>query len=399
MRKAGLIFLGIALIIHGYFYLSAFVTHTLDPWFENITPGQDFFQVPAAAYSFIRGGDLQGKLPPGTFPYTDCCGVNANVYHPLFTLLLGLPLQMLPDWTAFSLWTIIHAVITILTLALIFRAYRNHNYIFWTMGLYLMVNYHYYEIKMAQYHFLFVFFTFMFMLTIIRNRNESLGGFWLFLSLMVKPIGLLYILPLIIYRKFHTVAVALGLFALATVPTLFFENTSYYVNNIKGVIGSQVPTNYNLYSLAEFGILTTDKIKILSYIVAIGLVIYQIYKKPAFFTVITGWTCYQMMFYSLVFPYNYIIMATIIALSILENNLKMDIWSIIAISLFIIPGPAIIFHLNGSPQILPLREYLALALWSITTLIIYCSRLFIQTAPEINESRNAIDYAPPEVNA
>lgn len=199
-----------AVVIHISFYIPAHWTNSLGKLFIHVTKGQDFFQVPNGAYAFLRGGTLVGHMPSGESRYTDCCGINDNVYHPIFTLLVGTPLQMLKPWNAFNLWVFFHAVITLFTVLFILKKFRNHPFVLFALSIFLLNSYHYYEIQHAQYHFLFNFFTFLFLYRLSVHKDTFLAGVWLLLSLLVKPIGLLWIMPLLIYKRWKTILMGWG---------------------------------------------------------------------------------------------------------------------------------------------------------------------------------------------
>jgi len=369
MQKIFRIIFVIAVCYHAFFYISALKTHTLDAWYEHTTPGQDFFQIPNAVYAFLHGGTLQGKLPDNVLPYTTCCAINDNVYHPLFTFLIGFPLQLLAPWTAFAVWIIVHIIITLFTLYYLWHNHRKNPVLYLALGTYLLISYHYYEIKMAQYHFLFVFFVMLFLHDSEKNGDTIRTGIWLFLSLLVKPIGLLFLIPLLLYKRWRTVLIGFGFFFLATISTVIMPENRYYALNIIDVSKKAITTNYNLYAISHFLPVSPQYIQWGSYLIACILILYQVRKKPPLFVILTSWICFQLLFYSSVFAYYYTIAAPILALSFLFGYLRITAVTITITLLFILPTPAIYFHLRGSPEILPLQEYLFLAIWSCFTLI------------------------------
>jgi hypothetical protein len=383
VRKIFFIVFIIAVCFHGFYYISAFSTHTLDALYENITPGQDFFAIPGAAYAFLRGGTLEGSLPANTPPYATCCPVNSNVYHPVFTLLVGVPLQFLAPWTAYFVWVYVHALITLVTILYLWRHNRKNPILYFALSIYLLVSYHYYEIKMAQFHFLVVFFIMLLLHDLEKNGDTIRSGVWLFLSLLVKPIGLLFVIPLLLYKRWKTVLVGLGFFLLATIPTVIKPETRYYILNVINFSKSVSLNHYNLYAVANFLPFSLEQIHWLSYVVAIFLILYQILKKPLLFIVLALWTCFQLLFYNCTFAYHYVVVAVILALSFLFGYLRVTVRTIFIILLFILPTPAIYFHLRGSPAILPYNEYEILAVWSSCTVVILATELIMATRRQI----------------
>ncbi len=367
-----LLFMGIG--AHIAYYISPLWGINLSPLFENVTWGQDFFQVPNAAYAFWRGGTLLGQTPEGVNPYTDCCAINANVYHPLFTLLVGSPLSFLPPWTAFFLWRGIHAVLTIGTLAFLWKYYSNHKHVMIALSLFLLNSFHYYEVQLAQYHFLFNFFALLFLFELTETKNETKAGFWLFLSLLVKPIGLLWIVPLIIGKKIHTVLIASILFLVTTIPFIMLQDGRYYFYSlISNVI--RISPNFNLIALTHFLPLPILFFRYISLFTAIGLILLQITRRLHLVGILFLWVVFQLFFYRLVFPYHYTIIATFLAFGILSRVFFIrwvDVFLMVVLSL---PPPMIYyFHLRGSPSILPTKELSLAALWTVFWLFLFCVR-------------------------
>lgn len=360
----------LAICIYLFFYISAFETHTLNPFFAPIVVGQDFFQIPNGAYSFLHGGSLNGILPNGIPPYTACCAVNYNVYHPLFTILIGVPLQLFRPWPAFAVWIAVHFVVMTVLVIFLWNKYKTNKYLYLALSLLLLNSYHYYEIWHGQFHFLFNFFTILFLYESATKGDTKKAGLWLFLSLLSKPIGLLWIIPLLLYKRFVTVWLGFGLFV---VITLFFTLTpfgSYYLQNFFFVAAATVPT-HNIYAIhnliPSFPLVL---IKLTSMLVAIGLIILQITKKPPLFTIITLWIGYQLLFYTLVYHYQYTILAGIFCLGMLLDVFSPRKLIMIPMVFLTLPTPVIFFHLFGVAT-LSLRQYSIIWLYSACWLICF----------------------------
>lgn len=352
LRRLQVILFFISIIIYFFYYVSAFFTQTLAPFFVWAgTGGMDFFQVPNGAYAFLHGGSLTGSLPTGIAPYTSgfCCGVNFNVYHPLFTFLIGVPLQMLPPKTAMAVWAFMH-LFTMGILLLFFRKkFRFHKYLYLALSILLLFSYQYYEIWLDQYHFLFNFLTILFFYESITKGDTAKAGIWLFLGLLVKPIGLLWFIPLLLYKRFRTVTVGFGLFVLATCILCVFPFSfgSYYLHNFFSV-AADARASANLFALQwlipSFPMYT---LKAVSILLGIGLFVLQIIKKPKLFTILTLWIGYQLLFYGLVFHYHYTVLAGIICLGILSNMFSPKSFVMIPVAFLTLPAPVEFLHLSG----------------------------------------------------
>jgi hypothetical protein len=359
----------LSIFLHINYYISAYFTHTLDIFFEHVTMGQDFFQIPNAAYSFLHGGALTGNLLSNTVAYTTCCGVNLNVYHPLFTLIVGYPLQLFSPWIAFGLWGAMHLLITALTVLFLWNRFSKHKYLYIALSLYLLNSYHYYEIQHAQYHFLLNFLTLLFLYVIINSRNQILGGILYFSTLLVKPIGLLWIIPLLIGKYFRTVVLGIFIYIVASVPFAMYSLGNYFFANLYSVVTTPIPS-YNLLSLANLFPLNFFYVKLFSFCIAVGIITLQIFKKVNIFTTIFLWISFYLIFYSLVFHYHYSILAGLICLGILLNVFNPRKIEILPIVFITIPTPILFFHLFGDPEILPTEHLSIIALWSIFWLVI-----------------------------
>ena len=373
MKKLQFIIFILSILIHLSFYVSSYFTHTFNIFFEHVTMGQDFFSVPNAAYSFLHGGTLTGELPIGIASYINCCGVNSNVYHPLFTLLIGLPLQLFQPWTAFGIWGALHLVASIVIVTFLWKKFRHHKYLYFALSFYLLNSYHYYEIQHAQYHFLVSLFTVFFLYEAEIKGDTRLAGVWYFLGLLIKPLGLLWIFPLVIYKRFQTSLIGLGIYILVSIPFLILPIGNYFFNNLFYRVDHQAST-YNLFALTEFFPIQAEIIKYLAISLALLLLIFQFVVKPKFFSIIFLWISFQLIFYSLIFHYHYSILASLICLGILLNVIELkNPLALLSSVMLTIPTPIIFFHLSGDPDILPTQHLSMVALWSIFWLTMLCA--------------------------
>lgn len=364
MKKKFLILCIISFCVHIFFYFSAFFTHILDIFFEHVTTGQDFFQIPNAVYSFLHGGTLTGSLPYNIPAYTTCCGVNSNVYHPLFTLLIGYPLQLFQPAVAIDIWVGVHALVTFALCIFVCKKFLHNQKMYLGISFFLLNSYHYYEIQHAQYHFLLVVFTFLFLYEILTSGDTKKAGLWFFLSLLVKPIGLLWIIPLLLHKHYKTVVFGIGMYLVCSLPFIILPWGRYYFLNILAVSHATIPT-YNLFALTTLFPISGVFIKTASYLCAFILIIFQIWKKPPLFFIIFQWITYQLLFYPLVFHYHYTIVATFILIGFLFSYFSVKKIEIIPIIFLTIPTPILFFHLAGDPAILPTQHLSLMALWSI----------------------------------
>jgi hypothetical protein len=358
------IFFLIAIFIYFFYYYISFYTNNFNYLFENVTSGQDFFQIPNAVYAFLNGGNLTGELINKIEPYTACCGVNKNVYHPFFTFVIGIFLIQFSPWNAFNFWILMHILFTFLLFFYVWKNYSRNSNFYLALAFYLFNSFHFYEIKHAQYHFLLSFFTFLLLSELIKNKNNYLTGILYFLTLLVKPIGFLWLIPLIIYKKYKTVLTGITLFTLLTIPFVLIDQANYYISNIINISGSIYP-NYNLLALIRIINVDPSIFKYLSFFTFIFLFVIQILKKPSIFKIVFLWIGFQLIFYSFVFHYHYSILGVLFMLGILNKEFSITKIEIIPMFFLTIPAPVIIFRLIGDPAILPDKHLAVIALWSV----------------------------------
>lgn len=359
----------VSVIFHIYFYISARFTHTLEIFYSNINVGQDFFQIPNAVYAFLHNGTLTGIIPSAFEPYINCCGVNANVYHPLFTLLIGYPLQLFRPWDAFTIWTWIHVLITALLVYFLWSKFRNHRYLYLALSLFLLNSYHYYEIWHAQYHFLFNFFTILFLYESVKHGDTKKAGMWLFFSLLVKPIGLLWILPLLLYQRYTTVILGFGSFFVITALFNYFPFGSYYLHNFFTVSTSTMIGANNIYGIQILiPSVPIVLIKLLRTSIFLGLLIFQVLKKPKLYTIISLWICFQLLFYPLVYLYQVTILAGVFCLGILLDVFPPKKLLLIPIIFLTLPTIVVFYHLAGIWELGKIRLTIA---WLYTVFLLF----------------------------
>lgn len=330
----------IAFLIHLFFYISAFKTHALDKFFPLVTQGQDFFQIPNAARSFLKGGSLTGH----NHLYTDCCGVNDNVYHPFFTLLVGILLQFFKPWTAYNLWLLIHWLSDIFILFFLIKKFKNHKYLIPTIVFFLVNSLIYNEILNNQYHFLLSLFIFLFLYEISVNKDSAMAGFFYLFSLIVKPIGLLWIIPLLFQKKFKTFFTGLGLFLICSVPFFLNSMGNYYFNNLFGKLTNNYP-DWNIFFLLTYKGGVINSLQIITLLVALCLIVFSFVKRKNFFEVVFLWIAYSLLFYPLTFPYHYSVLPYLISLGILLNRIKFALGEKITFILISLPSPIFFLRL------------------------------------------------------
>ena len=236
--KHKLIYMG--LLINILFYVSAYQTKWFDYFFSGSSlhlccRGLDFYQVPNGAYAYLHGGSLSGSLAPGVKEYSTGYYSNVNVYHPLFTLLVGGLFTLFTAASSFYIWMWLKLCITLGLAIYFYRSFKGSRYIHFAIFVMLIDFTQYLEIRISQYQFLFNVFMPLLLINLAKNKNAPVAnGIYYFASLLVKPIGFLW-WPLLFFKG-QQKALLLGLLLFIVGTGIFVVNTTgdYYTHNLVG---------------------------------------------------------------------------------------------------------------------------------------------------------------------
>ncbi len=222
----------------------------------------------------------------------------------------------------------------------------------------------------------------LFLYEIDKHGDTTKAGIYLFLSFLVKPIGLLFIIPLLLYRYWKTVIVALVLFSIVTIPLYTAPMGKYYITNIlhrsESFTGS-----YNFIALEKFVPAEQIPIRFIVIVVTLFLFGYQIIVTPPIVPILSLWLIFQLLFNNSVFHYYYTVLAILIPLTILLGHIKNNILDLTPVIFLTIPTPIIFLHLAGATAVLPVKQLSAIALWSVFWVIWLATRLVVNMWPSI----------------
>ena len=317
----------IGLIIYFLFNISALKTHWFDYFFFGSSihyccQGLDFYAIPNAAYAFFNGGDLVGNLPLGIIQYSKEYVTNFNVYHPLLTVILGTFFIQFNPEISIRLWIILKIPITLFTAYYIYKNFKHSKYLSFALLIFLINFSAYNDIKISQYQFLLNIIIIFFTINLVKNKNSLEGAFLYFLSLIVKPIGLIWIPVLLIKKKFSVVIIGLTIFAISTLAFKFIGYGDYYINNLVFHLIQPIPSKgidfMSLDALLRNSLnISQDEIKILKYLILLGIYAISFIKsvnilKPLFLLIV-----FFLLFYDFVFQYHFSILGSILTICVL----------------------------------------------------------------------------------
>jgi len=253
-KKHILILAGIG--VHVLFYLSLWhKSHFLNRFFPagqlhfNYI-GLDFLQVPCGAYTFFRGGDMMGITKDGGD--LQCQEThNKNVYHPVFTVVVGGFLQLFSKNVAVLLWQILKLLVTMTLGVYLFRVFKDHQGLPFALFIFFSAFDQYHEIKIAQFQFYLNALLTLFLISMAQKRDFRTITYNV-VGMLVKPVGLLYLPIIFIKKKWKLGFYTLLLFMALTIPWYFFDSSSYYFNNIFTRLKT-VPWPFpDMYNMAAF---------------------------------------------------------------------------------------------------------------------------------------------------
>lgn len=351
-----LILLGISIYL--LFSISALLpNHFMDYFFFGSSvhyccKGLDFYGIPNGVYSFLHGGDLSGsRLPVGIGQYSENHLSNPNDYHPLFSLIIGFFLiQFNPD-TSFNSLILVKIFITFFAVFYIYKNFKDNKYLNLAIFLFLSNFSTYNETRISQYQFFFNIFFLLFLINISKNKDKYEGGLIYFLTLISKPISLLWVPVLLIKKKITEAVVGLFLFIVSTLTFVklgidkhYLQNLIYHLSNSSSAWSIDY-MSLDAFLRHNFGINPTT-VKTLKWSSLILIYLLSFLKKTNVLTSLFLLTVYFLFFYDNLFQYHFSVLTPIITVCLL--NVKEFQTKIAKILIIIINLPTVFFILRFS---------------------------------------------------
>jgi hypothetical protein len=327
-----LIYLGVFIYIFFYIavkmswsglFFNSNALHLPSPQWGDIFRGIDFFQVPRGAWSFWHGGDLTGVPQKNGGTYAPGQVVNSNVYHPLFTLAIGSFLIQFPANQVFDIWLWIKLAITLITVAYFFWSFRDSKYVSFAIFI-LLVNFSaFLELGAGQFHFVLNELMLLFLIGLSKRQSFALNGTYYWLTLLVKPVGLLFAPILLIKRQWKVAILGVIIFALLT--WAFQDKGNYYVNNL--MQNTLHPTLADDPQIITLNVLLRDKThwpdivySLIQYSVLAFIIFFSAFRRIHISKAIFLHVVYFLLFYNLVYEYDWSTLAYVNAVCIIYNQ-------------------------------------------------------------------------------
>lgn len=325
--------LGSKILILGFtiyfiFNFSALKTNWLDFFFFGSSihyccQGIDFYGIPNGVYSFLHGGQLSGaNLPEGVKTFSGDILSNPNDYHPITALIVGSLIIIFDPSSSFYYWMLIKILITIPIVYYFYRNFSENKLINLAIFIFIANFSQYNEIRISQYQFIFNISLLLLLISLVKNKDELERGILYFLTLIAKPISLLFI-PILILKKFYISAfIGIGIFLVSTITFNLLNIGNYFTDNlIYHLLNPKEGKSIDYMSLEAFLRYTfnvsPEFIKYLKYIVLLFIYLLAFNKKTNILTLIFLLTSYFLFFYDHLFQYHFSVLGSVLPICLL----------------------------------------------------------------------------------
>lgn len=339
----------IALVtLHVSFYVSALWTNHFQAFYPWGTIHQaeykfiDYYQIPNGARGFLQNRNIAGNQSPVV--------VNFNVYHPIATFLIGIPLQLLTPAAGFIVYTLCKLLITAGIAYCLYRRFRNHPSFFPAACVFLGFFAQVVEIGIGQYHCLLTAATYGLLLSLQSSRSIK-QSMWFLIGLLVKPVGLLFFPAMFFGRARKACLMGIAIFAALTAVCYRFGLTTIYMMNISGRVFT--PLEVFLMTPTLEGILRTLGLPSYGWLTVKGtfagmILMFQMLRRPSLLIGLFQWVSYSLVCYSLSYDYHYTLLIPFLVLGLLREPAFNGTLAKGVIALCCLPSPFILLkHFNA----------------------------------------------------
>lgn len=344
----------IGVLVHVLFYISAWQTKWFNYYFSGsplhlCCRGLDFYQVPNGAHAFLHGGSLDATPARGGRIFGIGFPIQSNVYHPLFTLVLGGFLILFAPAASFYVWMLMKLLITIPIILYFYKKFKGSKYLDLAIFLTLINSTQYLEIEISQFQFALNIFLFIMLINYVEHRDSVWNGICYFSTLLVKPIGFLWIPVLLFKQQYKTLIISLVLFALTTGLFMINNVGEYFTHNLiahflypykSGPI--QIIT---LDALLRYTFHPSELVLSVLKLIFLGFIVFlSAFKRIHLVTGIYLFVVYYLLFYDYVFEYHYTTLIPILAVGLATRPEFQTLASRICIIFISLPSVFFILH-------------------------------------------------------
>ncbi|UCH83916.1 MAG: DUF2029 domain-containing protein [Candidatus Latescibacterota bacterium] len=371
--KRLLLLVVLAIGIHAVFWLSLHYGW-LDPLFNDSTHrlprGVDFYSVYQKSYDLSVGKSLYtdvGSGPEGSrylvVPY---CAPHYR-YLPSWGWFVSQTFVRLPATHAYWIWVVLCELMLVTCLVMFLRKTADLKKRMLLICLWLCYTPFYLELFLGQFTFMATGLIALALLA-FDNRHDWRGTLWLALSVLLKYVGVVILIPLVVFGRFrHALAVVAGIIAVCAiyfVPhpddwSLFVGVARYGTDNpihagnlgLQGLLGNLVRLVPNQESslAAALGFLLLKAIPALI-VILVSFLTWRYRSQKNFITVCLLWlTCYFLAGTD-VFEHHYVLLLPVFSFAFLRSGSP---WLIVIWAWIALPT---IFNIVDSPG-LPTQRY------------------------------------------
>jgi hypothetical protein len=247
------------------------------------------------------------------------------------------------------IWHVMKIFLTIFIFIIFYRKYQKKKHFLLATFIYFSLFPQYLEIWNAQYHFLLVFGLFLLLFSFDDKKpvDSDRNGIYYLFTLLVKPIGLLWIPAFILYKQWKMILIGtLGYISL-TLLFMIDGSGSYFINNlierIQHPIGGP-PGIFTIESLIRFYFPQSFINALLMYSFLGLLLIFQFKWKPTLLQSLFLWTVFYLLFYDFVFEYHYTVIIPFATIGLVTKQLFQKKRDQILLLTYSLPTPFFLFH-------------------------------------------------------
>ena len=341
--------------LHILFYTSAWHrSHFLTPFFPTNQlhynhEGLDYYAVPNAAHHFFyKGGTLEGTNG-GASGWSESNEYHhKSVYHPIFTIGVGWPMQIFKPEVSFLLWQLVNLFLTLIVIYWLRKKEAGHPYLNFVTFVFLGFFAQYQSIKIAQYQQI-LNLVLLFFLFYLQERKRVQSYLTMVLSLLIKPAGI-FLMPILFLRRHYILSIlSFTTFILLTVPFHFWDKTNYFTKHIyERALNMPYPYSdqYSLVSLLqEYFNSTKLQLSALKLLYFSFLSVLAIRKQNSISCLILGSLLGYIYFEYAIFEYHYTIFIPILVFGVLTEKSFQNPISLFLIFIMFLPSVFFVFQL------------------------------------------------------
>ncbi len=349
---------------------------------NNADPGGDFFQLYQSGIDIRRGTSIyenytnedRGKISksPVKLPVFH----PPNRYPPGFAYTVGFLLSTMKPWTAYLVWIILHEIVLALCIVLSHKASNGSSFRFKiAAAMWLAFLPWYLELYMGQTTFILMAATFILALYLDDYAKALHAGTWWTVSLITKPVSLLYAPVLIRKRRLGMLTTGLGI-AIGSAAIYFLQRPPDAKLFLKWMSGEEMVTNLGNYCFQAL-LYRFHRSDIVVMSIALGFIftaLYMTFRAAEIHStrLIVLWVCVYFLSYTHVWEHHLVLFLPALILPWLYSGKAryLVLWFLTAL-----PSSFYLFNNNWNWT----RDLLYLSCAAVPVLLLFVDQLLFNT--------------------